>query len=159
MLVKVGDTVERGQAIASMGSSGGSYNKHLHFELRTNPGNRETSINVNPTNASQNKGLVNYSTTGYKPVQSATVAESTYKLDNDGYKMYMIKDSAAKSTIGASNSTSNTNFDFEIIKDFAKLMRVCSVVYCISVFSRPKAQLTDKYSRRKICLCRQFVNL
>ena len=117
MLVKVGDKVERGQALASMGSSGGSYNKHLHFELRTNPGDRETSINVNPTNASQNKGVVTYSTTGYKPVQSDTITEGTYRLSNDGYRMYMIKDSAAKSTIGASNATADAKFDFKIVKD------------------------------------------
>ncbi len=35
LLVKAGDIVQRGQAIAKMGNSGSSNNPHLHFELRT----------------------------------------------------------------------------------------------------------------------------
>lgn len=35
LLVKAGDAVQRGQAIAKMGNSGSSNNPHLHFELRT----------------------------------------------------------------------------------------------------------------------------
>ena len=117
MLVSVGEEVTKGQPIASMGSSGFSYNKHLHFELRKNLGDRNTSINVNPTNSSVKPGCVVYSTSGYQPVVSDTISEGTYKFNNDGYRMYMISDKAAKGTIGASTSTANTNFDFKIIKD------------------------------------------
>lgn len=73
MLVATGDKVQKGQPIASMGSSGNSSGKHLHFELRTNPGDYNTSINVNPTNANENNGLVNYSTTGYLTPEKKTL--------------------------------------------------------------------------------------
>ena len=73
MLVVTGDKVQKGQPIASMGSSGNSSGKHLHFELRTNPGDYNTSINVNPTNANENNGLVNYSTTGYLTSEKKTL--------------------------------------------------------------------------------------
>lgn len=36
--VKVGDHVWRGQVLASIGDSGGSFEPHLHFEVTTNPG-------------------------------------------------------------------------------------------------------------------------
>lgn len=46
ILVKNGDTVQAGQRIATMGSSGFSTGKHLHFEVRASDGT--TKINVNP---------------------------------------------------------------------------------------------------------------
>ena len=117
MLVTNGQKVVKGQPIASMGSSGYSWEKHLHFELRTDPSNRDTSINVNPTNASQNKGLVNYSTTGYNYLKSDTVPEGIYKFNNDGYRMYTVSDKAAKGTLKTSTSSINSSFEFRIEKD------------------------------------------
>ena len=59
LLVKEGDSVKKGQAIAKMGSSGYSTGKHLHFELRNSSGSR---INVNPTSKG---GKITYSYSGY----------------------------------------------------------------------------------------------
>lgn len=39
--VKVGDHVRRGQVVASIGNSGGSFEPHLHFEVTSNPATLE----------------------------------------------------------------------------------------------------------------------
>ena len=116
-LVKVGDTVERGQPIASMGSSGFSSERQAHFEIRTDTSSSKYSINVNPYNASSNPGVVAYSTTGYKPIVSDAIDEGTYTFANDDYNMYMKQDANASGTIGASNASVTSKFNFRIIKD------------------------------------------
>ena len=40
LVVKVGDTVQRGQAVAKIGNSGSSHNPHVHYELRSGKGLR-----------------------------------------------------------------------------------------------------------------------
>ena len=55
ILVKNGQSVKKGQALATMGSSGNSTGKHLHFQANSGG----STININP-----NAGFVKYSYTG-----------------------------------------------------------------------------------------------
>lgn len=81
--VSVGDRITKGQAIATMGSSGYSTGKHLHFEVRSG----STKINVNPASAG---GEINYTYSGYGSAsQSASVPEPIDYPVADGN--YMIK--------------------------------------------------------------------
>ena len=122
ILVKKGQRVEAGDPIATMGSSGGSYNKHLHFEVRKSTsdggmGSSSTAINVNPINSNKNKGVVAYTTSGYDLIVSDSIIEGTYKLSNDGYRIYTVSDKAAKGTLKVSDSAVDSKFDFTIVKD------------------------------------------
>ena len=90
LLVKKGDRVVKGQPIATMGSSGYSTGKHLHFEVRTALSS-STHINVN---SKELGGLINYTYSGYGATTSYTyenIADGVYYLKNAGGK-YMSVD-------------------------------------------------------------------
>ena len=118
MKVAYGQTVTAGQPLATMGSSGKSSGKHLHFEVRLS---NNTRINVNPVSKG---GAANYSYSGYNgepEITYATIAEGTYYFNNDGYRMYMKNDTytngnneSVKNTLGASNATPNNNYKFVV---------------------------------------------
>ena len=115
ILVKNGDKVEQGQPLASMGSSGYSTDKHLHFEVRKN--GTSTKINVNPPDAKKNPGVVDYITVGYNQPKSDSVPVGTHTFYNDGYGIYMKKDESNYNTLGASNAAQTSKFEFNISKD------------------------------------------
>ena len=88
ILVKSGDKVEKGQPLASMGSSGYSTGKHLHFEVRKSNssggmGSSSATINVNPISSGTNPGVVAYSSNGYKSPKSDVILEGTYSFNNE----------------------------------------------------------------------------
>lgn len=157
ILVKNGDKIEKGQPLASMGSSGGSYNKHLHFEVRKS--GTSTTINVNPTNSSKNPGVVNYSTDGYKQISSDVISEGTYIFNNGGYKMYMKKDASNFGTLGASNDTTTSKFEFNVIKDgnfYRVVPKDGGANYLNSVWT--DTQDTHSLSGAEVTLCKNDKN-
>ena len=103
--VSVGTRVVKGQAIASMGSSGYSTGKHLHFEVRSG----STKINTNPVS---NGGSINYTYAGYGNTSSqptyTDIIPGTYAVKNNYTGTYMCV------SYGADNNLQNVDMYSEI---------------------------------------------
>lgn len=123
--VAVGDTVYRGQALATMGSSGYSSGKHLHFEVRLS--DNKTTVN---TNYVSNGGSINYSTSGYGVPSAPSVKlsdpickpvrEETFMLKNAAYpsmylNVYAGKDANATKVVAWEIDTATKDQQFNMI--------------------------------------------
>lgn len=86
MLVKVGDKVQRGQQIATMGNNRGMYMAHLHFEIRHNLkiGMQRTSVGKNLTNWADPTAFIKKYRTLKKESSKQVVPTGTYQT----YKSY-----------------------------------------------------------------------
>ena len=110
--VAYGQTVTAGQPLATMGSSGKSTGKHLHFDVRLP---NETRINVNPVSMG---GAANYRYSGYNgepEITYATITPGTYYFNNDGYRMYMKSDKKqVTNVLGCSDGSADERFTFMV---------------------------------------------
>lgn len=104
--VKTGDKVVKGQPIATMGSSGYSTGKHLHFELRKG----STKINVNSVALG---GNINYSSTGYIKPAFENIAVGKYYIKNNSNGKYLSVDDGSDT-----NSQNVSTADFALTDAF-----------------------------------------
>ena len=95
-LVSEGEKIEKGQALATVGSSGKSEKVHLHFEVLKTDVLSETPINVN---VSGEDSLMCYEGEGYKRIVSDSLDDGNYLIHNNGHYIYLALDE--KNTEGA----------------------------------------------------------
>ncbi len=95
MVVSKNDKVTAGQPIATMGSSGASSGKHLHFRMTTGSGYYSTAVIANPVG--KYSGVVNYKNGPYGNSSSISydaVTTDNYYLKNASTGTYMSVDDA-----------------------------------------------------------------
>ena len=115
IVVRKNDMVIVGQPLATMGSSGYSYGKHLHLEVRGKWNYSSTTINNNST---ADGGPVSYFYQGYEgdlQIQPANIAEGIYYFNNNGYRMYMKSDKKqVTNVLGCSDGSADERFTFMV---------------------------------------------
>lgn len=87
MLVKVGQTLKRGEQIGTIGSNSGMYPAHLHFEIRHNitTGMQRNDVPPDHTNWADPTEFINKYRRLNREWGSISVPTGTYK-DYDGFK-------------------------------------------------------------------------
>ena len=113
-MVSVGQQINAGAPIGTVGLSGNTEKSHLHFEVRRSPDDQGTAVNINSID---NGGFALYSAVGQKVLNSVYVKNGMYVISNDGFSICVAN---GKNSLLASDGMLDRSFEMELTKEDGK---------------------------------------